>query len=234
MPVISFASSKGGAGKTTTALAIAGALAANGKKVILMDADPNQPIIKWANLTDTLPDNIDVAMKIDDDNLSDGIQKARDLADFVLVDLEGKATNLLSIAVLQSDFTIIPVQGSQLDADEAGKTIGLIRNLSNAASKKLKFGVLFTRTSPAIQGGTLKHLLAMMAEQGVPTFSTQMVDREAFRAMFSFGGTVFSWPDGTVSRMENAQENAAAVTQELVNFLKRPKRASKPRKKRAA
>ncbi len=42
MPVISFASSKGGAGKTTSAIILATELA-QGTDIVLIDADPAQP-----------------------------------------------------------------------------------------------------------------------------------------------------------------------------------------------
>lgn len=40
MAVISFVSSKGGVGKTTSAVVLAGELVAAGRKVALIDADP--------------------------------------------------------------------------------------------------------------------------------------------------------------------------------------------------
>ena len=43
MPVISFANPKGGAGKTTTALLLAGELASKDALVTIIDADPE----KW-------------------------------------------------------------------------------------------------------------------------------------------------------------------------------------------
>ena len=48
MPVISFISAKGGVGKTTTALVLACELAEAGAQVTLIDADPNQPLVAWA------------------------------------------------------------------------------------------------------------------------------------------------------------------------------------------
>ena len=58
MPVIVFASSKGGVGKSTTALTLSHALARGGASVTLIDADPNAPLEAWARLTgEDLPKN---------------------------------------------------------------------------------------------------------------------------------------------------------------------------------
>ena len=51
MPVISFANSKGGSGKSTSALVIACELA-EAADVILIDADPRRPLAAWAQLSD--------------------------------------------------------------------------------------------------------------------------------------------------------------------------------------
>ncbi len=48
MPTIVFASSKGGVGKTTSALALAFVLAKAGAPTTLIDADPNAPLTRWA------------------------------------------------------------------------------------------------------------------------------------------------------------------------------------------
>ena len=48
MPTISFASSKGGAGKSTSAVLLATELAQRGTSVIVIDADPNQPVLRWS------------------------------------------------------------------------------------------------------------------------------------------------------------------------------------------
>ena len=56
MPVLTIASSKGGPGKTTVAMLLAGALAAEGGKVLALDADPTQALSRWiANAYEGLP-----------------------------------------------------------------------------------------------------------------------------------------------------------------------------------
>ena len=47
MKLITFASFKGGAGKTTATMAVCSSLIARGKKVALIDADENTPLLDW-------------------------------------------------------------------------------------------------------------------------------------------------------------------------------------------
>ena len=46
--IFSFASSKGGVGKSTTCAAIAAKLAQDGKSVLVLDLDLNQTVARWA------------------------------------------------------------------------------------------------------------------------------------------------------------------------------------------
>lgn len=48
MPTIVFASPKGGAGKSTSAVLLATELALKGAGVTILDADPNKPVSLWA------------------------------------------------------------------------------------------------------------------------------------------------------------------------------------------
>ena len=88
MPVVSMVSSKGGAGKTTTALILAGEFAEAGKTVTLVDADPNRPIEAWSKRGE-VPKNIRVTVDEDADTIIDTIDAERKRSHFVIVDLEG-------------------------------------------------------------------------------------------------------------------------------------------------
>ena len=55
MPVVCAANPKGGAGKSTTILALATTLAEQGASVTIIDADPNKPISDWRTGKSRLP-----------------------------------------------------------------------------------------------------------------------------------------------------------------------------------
>lgn len=107
MPVISLVSSKGGVGKTTSAVVLASEFVAAGRTVVLVDADPNKPLEAWSRLR-LLPEALRVVMDDSAETIIDTIEDARASADFVIVDLEGTATDRIGFAVARSDLVLIP------------------------------------------------------------------------------------------------------------------------------
>ena len=222
MPVVSMVSSKGGAGKTTTALIIAGEIASAGRRVILVDADPNQPLVAWADRPGK-PDNIQVVIDESAETIVHTISAAKTRAHFVLVDLEGTATDRIGFAITQSDLVLIPVQGSVLDASEAAKSIKLIRQMSHVANREIPYAVFFTRKSAAIREKTLRDIEVQFASAGVPVLECSLIDRAAYRSIFSFGGTIRTIDAEQVSGLPGARENAQAFVQGVLSKLNKAK-----------
>lgn len=148
MPNIIFASPKGGAGKSTSAVLLATQLAGLGVPVTLIDADPNKPLSRWARLPGK-PDNLTVVADVTEESVIEAIEAAGKKTPFVIVDLEGTASMMVAYAISRADLVIIPVQGSHLDAAEAAKAIKLVRAQETAFKRTITFTVLFTRTSTA-------------------------------------------------------------------------------------
>ena len=219
--VIVFASSKGGAGKTTAATLLAGELCRlvpDGMTVSLIDADPNQHSAKWTD-RGTAPANLRVVKNSDESSIIDDIDLEAEHSGFVLVDLEGTASATVANAILRSNFVIALCQGSQDDADEAAKTIRLIKTQSKLLKRQIAFAVLFTRTSNAIVPRTYRYIREQFASAGVPLLDVELTDREAFRAVRSFGGSVHDLDPSQVSGIEKAKLNVEAYAREVIRHL---------------
>ena len=220
MPSIIFASPKGGAGKSTSAVILASELAKTGTDVVVVDADPNRPVSRWSRLPGR-PASLQVLSDVTEASIIDEIETAAARVPFVIVDLEGTASMTVAYAISRADLVVIPVQGSQLDANEAARAVRLIRQQERAFGRRIPYAVLFTRTSAAIRPRTLGHIRAELEAAGVPILQTQMHEREAFRAIFSFGGTLQDLSAASVSNVAAATANARAFTAEIVSLLRK-------------
>ena len=155
----------------------------------------------------------------DDDIIIRRIDQAAAEADFVIVDLEGRATGLAGYAIAISDFVIIPVRGSNPDAKQAFRHMGLLKTQERLTGRAIPFAMLFTQTSPALRPKTQRFIEKRLADEGAPVFEMQLVDREAYRAMLSFGGTVAGLAGKGVSGLAAAVANANAFVDELLARL---------------
>lgn len=225
MPIITFSSPKGGAGKTTAACILACMLAEQGASVTVIDADPNQFVTDWATLPG-LPPTLTVIGNVREDTILDHMEEASQTSAFVIVDLEGTASMMVGHAISYSDLVIIPVQGSQFDAKQAARSIGLVKRQEQAHRRPIPYAVMVTRTNPAILPQTLKHILQSFEERQIPVMKTRLADREAYRAMFSYGGTLQGLATKGVSNLTTAIHNAADFAAEVLQCLRDAKEAN--------
>ncbi|CCF22397.1 ATPase involved in chromosome partitioning-like protein (plasmid) [Pseudorhizobium banfieldiae] len=219
MPVISLVSSKGGVGKTTSAVVLAGEFAAAGRKVVLVDADPNRPLEAWARLR-ALPETMRVVTDDSAETIIDTIEDARAGADFVIVDLEGTATDRIGFAVARSDLVLIPLQSSVLDAAEAAKSVKLVRQMWKVANREIPYRAFYTRVPPAIRERTARDIERQFSDAEIPTLPATLIDRAAYRALFSLGGTLHELESADVSGLNGARENARNFAQTVINTLR--------------
>ena len=222
MPVVVFASAKGGCGKTTCAVILGSELAQRGASVTIIDADPNRNVADWAKLPGA-PAGLNVVGEVTEETIVDAIEDASQRSTFVIADLEGSASLLVSYAVAMADLVLVPCQGSQMDARQAGRMVKLIGTQSRISGREIPFALVLTRTSPTIVGRTQRHIEGRFGEMALPVLVARLHDREAFRSLFSYGGTLAGLSDKAVSNLPAAQENARQFVAEIVERLRGPK-----------
>lgn len=218
MPTIVFVSPKGGAGKTTAALVLSSQIA-RGAGVTVIDADPNHPIKTWAD-SDTAPAQLSVISDADEENIIERIEDAAIRTPFVVVDLEGTAAKIVLLAVSQADLVIIPLQGSQLDAEQASRALRVVKQQEKMSRRRVHYAVLLTRTNPIIRTRTMSHIQNGLATAGVPMFRTELHEREAFRAIFSFRKPLEQLDASDVANIDKAITNAENFATEVIEMLR--------------
>jgi chromosome partitioning protein len=218
MPTIAFVCPKGGVGKTTSALLFSTTLAKL-YDVTIIDADPNYPIKDWATGGNT-PPRLSIVSDVIEDSIIDCIEDAASKTPFVVVDLEGTASKIVVYAISQADFVVIPIQGSQLDAKAASRAIRVVLQSEKITGKKKPYAVLLTGTNSSIRTRTLAHIEKGLIDAGVPVLETELNERDAFRAIFSFNQTLDGLNAAEVPNLDKAKLNVWEFVHEVVERLK--------------
>ncbi|MCZ2204488.1 ParA family protein [Bartonella sp. A05] len=221
MPTIVFCSTKGGVGKSTSALIISQVLAHHGSKVKIIDTDPNQPIADewWQNANPHYPSNIDVQGGINENTIIDAIDEAASTHGFVIVDLEGSANMTASYAISRADMVIIPMAGTKLDSREAAKVITFIAREGKARRNNISYRIMFSKCS-VIQTREEKEIRKELVKAKLPVLAHGMMNKAAFSSIFGFGCTLYQLDKEDVSNTASAVENAERVTADIVQALK--------------
>lgn len=213
MPTIAFVSPKGGVGKTTSAFLFATALAEI-YAVTVIDADPNHPIQTWATGGNT-PPRMTILSDVNEETIIERIEDAAALTPFVVVDLEGTASMAVIKALTQADFVVIPTQGSQLDANEASRAIRVVMQSEKMTGKTLPYAVLLTRTQVTVRTRGLAHIQNGLIDAGIPVLETELNERDAFKAVFSFRQTLNGLNPAEVPNLEKAKSNVLRFVEEV-------------------
>lgn len=226
MPTIAFVNPKGGAGKTTAALLLALGLSHQGRRVAMVDADPNRPLVHWASLPGK-PDTITVHPAPMEMDLPDALREARGKADWVILDTEGSARAGLAFAAAKPDMVITPLASSTLEALQALKAADMVQEASRKLRRPIIHVCIFTRLPAAIRPRSLRQVVELLKERGIEILPTAIIEKEAFRALFAIGGDMAALSQAGVHGASAAAANAAAFV-EAVTALLEPEGAQFP------
>lgn len=85
--------------------------------------------------------------------------------------------------------------------------------------RNIPFAVLFTRVKAAIRTRTQSDLEKQLHTADIPVFQTQLLEREAYRLLFSYGGALEKLPNNTY-KLNDAVVNARAFAGEVIALIK--------------
>jgi chromosome partitioning protein len=190
--------------------------------VSLIDCDPNRPILAWSKGGSKSP--IKVLGDVTETQIVNVIDAERTSRQFVIVDLEGTASRMVSRAMTRSDLVLIPMQASAVDAAQAARAVGLVREEEQVMRREIPFRVLLTRTSPQIPTKNEKLIIDELRAAGVPMLKNHLNQRTAFQSMFTYKQSLDELDPSLVNGLDQAKANAYRLSEEVIELVRDPKR----------
>jgi len=194
--IIGVLNQKGGVGKTTLSVNIAGALARHGKRVLLIDADPQGSSLDWAAAREGEP--LFAVVGLPKPSIHKELPLIGEGYDHIVIDGPPRVTDLARSAIMASDVVLIPVQPSPYDIWAADEVVKLIQEASVFKENIKSVFVINRRIANTAIGRDVREALEAY---GLPTLDASIVQRVVFAEAAAVGKAVYEQDrDGIASQ----------------------------------
>ncbi len=214
--IITVCNQKGGSGKTTLSMQLAGTLAKKKNRVLVVDADPQGTATRWAASAEDdkpFPASV-IGLSAANEKVHREVKKFIEDYDFIVIDCPPAADSPVpQSALLIADLALVPVIPSPLDLWAA---VGIRKVIENVGviNESLKSRLVVNQCQP--NTNLAKDALEVLPEFGINVCKNYLRQRTAYRQSAVFGQTVHDFG----SKAKEATEEIEALTKEILKILK--------------
>jgi chromosome partitioning protein len=205
---VAFLNHKGGVGKTTLALHVAGAWAAQGKRIVVVDTDSQGSALDWSEQRTKggVTRLFDVLELARDTLHVETPEIARDL-DHVVIDGSSHPAALMRSAMLAADLALVPAQPSPFGGWAAAETLRLLHEAQRFRPQLIARFVLNRCGARTL---IASEIAETMAKHETPALAGRVGQRVVFADAARTGRLVSEMP-----RSERAAREVAALAAEI-------------------
>jgi chromosome partitioning protein len=195
--IVSLVTMKGGSGKSTVAMSLAGHWSRAGRPVALIDVDPMATVLRWCASGTDFKDVPASGATVEDVAATVAAHR-RDGRNPVLIDTPGFRAPVLDAAIACSDIVLIPIRPSPVDFQVAADTAEMVEALTRERSgTQVRFLLTQANRSSVIA----RHMRSEMLQAGYPLLKAQLTARVIYGEAALAGTTPsFAEPDGAAAR----------------------------------